>query len=363
MKLYTVQHRGKDMPVLLDSKMRIIKPVYYYLKHLRLKDRAVNTLKASGNDLKIYWEFLNSKDYEYNEVNPNVIGEFIEYLRQPEDCDNVIALYQESKRTGTTINRILSTVYNFYKYCGMVEEVNNPILMEDSQRSPNMFKSLLHHAKSDNKTKKSIFKVKESKKAPKLVSDDEAEIFLEGLRTWRDQIIFKLLYLAGARVGEVLDLQIEDIPVPDSSEEMGVLENIKSKGKFRDLYIPMPLLEEVDSFILEERMNIDTEHSYIFVSQQKRFLGKPLTYQAFYDVFDRVKEKTGTSFTPHDLRHSFVTYLAETGMDMSAIMILAGHKHLSTTEKYTHLSKKYIKDSLSKYWDKSVLIGGGASGS
>lgn len=332
MELHTLRNRDKYIIVLLDDNMKLVKPVYDYLKYLRLKDRALNTMKANGTDLKIYWDFLNNKGYEYNEVTPNTIGEFIEYLREPNDTDNVVSIYAESKRTGKTINRILSTVYNFYKYCGMVKEIDNPIIMEEVNRPFDMFKSLLHHARSNNKTKQSIFKVKESKTTFKLVSDSDAEIFLNALSTWRDKLIFKIMYLTGARIGEVLELQIEDIPYPDTSKELGMLENIKSKGKRRHLYIPMTLLEEIDNFIMEERNNIDTEHSYIFVSQQKQNLGKPLTYRAIYEVFNTVKKKTGITFNFHDLRHTYITHLVENGMDISVVRIIAGHEHVTTTQ-------------------------------
>ncbi|WPC40943.1 tyrosine-type recombinase/integrase [Clostridium sp. JS66] len=359
MELSIIQNKGKSIVILLDDKMRIIKPVYDYLKYLRLRDRALNTLKANGRDLKIYWDFLNKRNYKYDEVTPNTIGEFIEYLRKPKNnSDDIVTVYVESQRTARTINRILSTVYNFYKYWGMIKEINNPIIMQDVNRPFNMFKSLLHHTKSSNKTKQSIFKIKESKRTFKLVSDDDAEIFLNNLPTWRDRLIFKIMYLTGARVGEVLDLQIEDIPYPDISKQLGVLENIKSKGKRRNLYIPMSLLEEIDTFIMEERNNIDTKHSYIFVSQQNQNLGKPLTYRAIYEVFDVVKKKMEISFNFHDLRHTYITHLAESGMDASIIQIIAGHAHITTTQQYTHISNKYLGDSLNKYWSKSILIGG-----
>lgn len=362
MELHTIRYENKDIVVLLDDDMKLVKPVYYYLKYLRQKDRAFNTIKANCNDLKLYWEFLNKEHYHYDEVTPNAIGEFIEYLREPNATDNIVSVYAESKRTGKTINRILSTVYNFYKYCGMVKEINNPIIMEDVNRPFDMFKSLLHHARNNNKTKQSIFKVKESKTNFKLVSDDNTEKFLNALPTWRDKLIFKIMYLTGARIGEVLDLQIENIPYPDTSKEFGMLENIKSKGKRRNLYIPMTLLEEIDNFIMEERNNIDTEHSYIFVSQQKQNLGKPLTYRAIYEVFNTVKKKTGIELNFHDLRHTCATALVQSGMDISVVKIILGHEHITTTQQYTHISNQYLEDNLSRYWNKSSLIGGGVNG-
>lgn len=362
MELNIVKHKGNDIVVLLDDNLKIVKPVYDYLKYLRLKDRALNTLKANGRDLKLYWNFLNEKGYEYNEVTPNMIGEFKEYLRKPNVDDNLVIVYGESIRTARTINRILSTIYNFYKYCGEIREIDNPIIMEEVNRPFNMFKSLLYHTKGNNNTEQSMFKVKESKRTIKLVSGEDAQSFFDNLPTWRDKLIFKIMYLTGARVGEVLDLQIEDIPVPNSLKKVGTLESIKSKGKRRDLYLPMPLLEEIDNFIMERRNNIDTEHSYIFVSQQKQNLGKPLTYRGIYEVFDIVKKKTGISFNFHDLRHTYITHLVENGMDISVVRIIAGHEFVTTTQQYTHISNKYLEDSLSRYWSKSILIGDDLNG-
>ena len=107
MELHVIEREGRKTVVLLDNEMRIVKPVYDYLKFQRQKDKALNTLKASGSDLRTYWEFLNDNGYEYDKVTPKMIAEFIDYLRASDD--DVIALNKESKRTNKTINRILST--------------------------------------------------------------------------------------------------------------------------------------------------------------------------------------------------------------------------------------------------------------
>lgn len=160
MELHVIKREGRETVVLLDNEMRIVKPVYDYLKFQRQKDKALNTLKASGSDLRTYWEFLNDSGYEYDKVTPKMIAEFIDYLRASDD--DVIALNKESKRTNKTINRILSTIHMFYQFEADMQEIDNPILMHDINRPFNAFKGILEHAKSDNKTKQSIFKVKES---------------------------------------------------------------------------------------------------------------------------------------------------------------------------------------------------------
>ena len=65
MELHTIRYENKDIVVLLDDDMKLVKPVYDYLKYLRQKDRAFNTIKANCNDLKLYWDFLNKEHYQY----------------------------------------------------------------------------------------------------------------------------------------------------------------------------------------------------------------------------------------------------------------------------------------------------------
>ena len=360
MELHVLKEDGRKSVVLMDDEMRIVRPVYDFLKFQKQRDRAFNTLKANGNDLRLYWEFLTANGFKYDEVSPNTIACFIDYLRQWED--DLPALYKESKRTNRTINRILSTVHMFYQFQADMLEIDNPMLTYDINRPSGMFKSILYHARSDNRTKQSIFKVRESDYAVRLVTEDEMEVFISYLTKKRDILLYKLLYFTGARIQEILDLEIDAVPVPDMTKAVGILPWIKSKGKKRNLFVPMPLIAELDTFIFEERLKIETEHNVIFVSEKTDYLGKPLTYRAAYDKLKQIGQKTGIIFRFHDLRHTFCSNLIQSGMDASIVRIIMGHEHISTRQKYTHLSDPYIEDSLSRYWDKSILIGGGNDG-
>ena len=219
MELHVTKRKGREIVVLLDNDMRIVKPVYDYLKYQDQRDRAINTLIAYGNDLKAFWEFLSDYGYAYDEVSPKMIGEYKEYLMSEDD--NIIAINKEGARTAKTINRMLSTLHGFYQYKADMQEIDNPLLMHEVNRPFNAFKGILEHARSDNKTKQSIFKVKESNYKINLVSDDEMELFLSRLDKRRDILLYKMLYLTGARIQEVLDLEIESVPVPDMSQHYG----------------------------------------------------------------------------------------------------------------------------------------------
>ena len=354
MEIYISEYNEKMVAVLLDDEMKLVKPVYDFLRFQQQKGRAINTLKAYGTDLCLFWAFLKKNGYAYDQVTPRLIAEFIDYLR---GGDEMLSLYRESVRSNRTINRILSTVHTFYRYQADMYEIDNPILMHEINRPFNMFKGILAHTRSDNKIKQSVFKLKESQYAVHLVRDSEMKLVLGQLRKRRDILLYKMLYLTGARIQEVLDLEIEAIPVPDMSKSICVLHQIRSKGKCRDLYVPMSLIAELDEFIMEERSRIATDHSYIFVSEQERQRGKQLTYSAVYDKLKKIQAQVGVQFNFHDLRHTFCSNLVESGLDVSVVRIIMGHEHISTTQRYTHLSNHYIEDSLSRYWGQSSLIG------
>ncbi len=343
--------------ILLDQDMRIVKPVMDYLQYIRLRGRSENTVKAYAFDLKVFFGFMEVNKLGYESIGISAIKDYIEYLRNPNTADN--SLFVESVRTPKTINRMLGTVHGFYCYQAMMQGIDNPIFLKDINSPNSIFKSILIHTRKNNYIKQSVFKVKESDYRIHLIKDDEAKALLEVLPTHRDKLIFKILLLTGARIGEVLELRIEDIPIPDSLEPVSVIRDIVSKGGRRDLYIATELLEELDAFIIKERSCIHTIHSFVFVSQQPKYLGRPLTYRGIYEVFKRTGKKLGLDFKFHDARHTFITKLVEYGMDISVVKVIAGHKHITTTQQYVTLSSNYLAQSLSKYWSNTSLMGGG----
>lgn len=358
MELYIIDGTEGKFPVLLDDQMRVVKPVYEYIKKIRYDGKAENTLLSYGRDLKTYWEFLRHNFYNFEEITPSQIQEFREFLQKENLFGNTPVLYQESARTPSTINRILSTVYNFYKYLGAISDVNNPILMEDVPRGFNAFKNMLEHARRNNTTVRSIFKVKEVKEDRMLLTDKQIEQVYHALDNRRDKLIWAILATTGARIQEVLNLTFDNIPIPDSSEIMSILRHVKSKGKYRDILIPTYVLIELDNYIIEERYNIDVEHDYIFVALSKKDYGNRLTYSPLYQKFKGIGDKLNFKFNFHDLRHTYTTNLLESGYDVTIVKEIMGHEHVSTTQKYTHISKQHMKKSLAKYWEKKNPLGG-----
>lgn len=356
MEIHKVSKGAGFSFVLLDKQMRLVQPANEYLEYLALRGRAENTLKAYARDLKIFFEFLEQRGLWYDRVDTTMIREYVEYLRLPGEWTAFLNL--ESKRTPITINRMIGTIYGFYCYQAATREIDNPIITKDVSSPNSVFRGMLYHTRKSNYTKQSIFKIKESDYHVHLFTDTEIQEMYAVLPTVRDKLIFKFLIQSGARISEALALKIEDVPVPDFSGEVSVLHHVKSKGRRRDIYIPTELLAELDSFIMDHRSSVRAAHSYVFTTQHPYQQSRPISYRGLYEVFKRSGKKIGIDFKFHDARHTFITRLVESGMDFSVVRILAGHKHISTTQKYVTLSTDYIADSLAKYWASSNMTGG-----
>lgn len=348
MELQIIQSGRDKVYVLLDQEMKLVTSVNNYLRYLHIRGKAENTLKAYALDLKVFFEYLEIHKLDYRRIDVNLIQEYIAYLKYP--AGNILIIQEQSVRTPSTINRMLSTLYGFYCYEATMNNIDNPLLMKNINSPNSIFKGMLAHIRSDNYVKHSIFKVKESKYIVHLLTQNEIRQIYNNLRTERNRMIFKLLVQTGARIGEILDLQSENIPIPDGEAAVGVLKHVKSKGRYRDIYIPMPLLEELDQYILS---NTFAKGEYVFVAEKKEYKGSKLTYRGIYESFKRAGSIAGIDFKFHDTRHTFITNLVESGMDISIVRIIAGHRYVTTTQQYVKLSSNYISQSLMDYWNKT----------
>jgi site-specific recombinase XerD len=364
MQLFWAQEASDIYIALLDEEMRIIRPVFMYLRHLTLKGCSINTLRAYGSDLKLYWEFLRYKGFKYEDVKPLMVSEFLEYLRATVHSENIEYLNTEAARSGRTINRIFGTVFNLYKYIVQFSGIDNPFIMDEAIRPFAMFKGLLHHTRKNSKIRKSVFKVKEFQKPCHILSSTQMDKILAVLTNWRDRIIFKILRDTGIRIGELLSLHTADIPYPDHNEKVGTIRlkdrpantsDKQLKANSRDVIFPMALIQEIDEFIFEVRSKINTDHDYLFVAQKNPNRGNPFTYSGVQKTFKRASEKSSVPFTLHDLRHTFCTDALEAGKDIAVVQAFAGHKHIATTQKYLHPRKEFVDNEFRDFIEKRDL--------
>ena len=145
--------------------------------------------------------------------------------------------------------------------------------------------------------------------------------------------MLKLCYGMGLRVSEIVNLKITDI----DSKNMQVLIE-KSKGK-KDRYanLPLSILEQLRVYFKEY-----TPKKYLFEGQYGDQYSIRSAQQVFKDALQKAKINKDVGI--HSLRHSFATHLLEAGTDVTFIQQLLGHNDLKTTLRYTHVSKKNLKN-------------------
>lgn len=283
----------------------ILKDFEYYLK--KEKGSSKNTISSYLRDLEQYRVFLE----KYHKVNhPKQISR--------KHIEGFLKSLQKRVK-GKTVARKLTSIKSFHQFLFLENEVEVDITKDFS--SPKIEKSL-----------------------PKVLSIDEVIRILEQVDKntdlgLRNKALLELIYGSGLRVSELLDIKIEDIHLNQSY----VI--VEGKGN-KERMVPISDMANIAlrKYIVDARENILKENktNYLFLNQD----GTRLSRQGFFKVLKKIANDAGVTSecSPHTLRHSFATHLLENGMDLRTLQLLLGHEDISTTQIYTHISQKRIKE-------------------
>ncbi|MDY0100433.1 MAG: site-specific tyrosine recombinase/integron integrase [Bacilli bacterium] len=186
------------------------------------------------------------------------------------------------------------------------------------------------------------------RKLPHTLTEEEVEFLfempdLEKPEGLRDRAMLEVMYSSGLRVSELLALERGHI-----NYVHGLVSVVGKGNKERRVPIGEFALEYLAKYIEEGRSkNPGKNTKYIFLNRY----GKPLSRQYFFLQIKKYALDAGISkdVSPHTLRHSFATHLYDHGAELRAIQEMLGHQNISTTEIYTHVSSKRIKDAYDLY--------------
>ena len=273
----------------LNNKINQIEILDQYLESLeKIKNYSPNTIKSYKNDILQYLS---------EEV---VLGEFSKYLKI---CSN-------KGFSKTTINRKITSIKTFLIWCIEKNYLESTAL-------------------------KSVKNLKAEKKLPNVLTANYINELLDSLpskypKDLRDKAILELMYSSGLRVSEVSNLSIKDFKKNKSIKVLG-------KGnKERVLPITSRAFDVINKYIEHSRNIFVNEKSESFL-----FLGVRGGQLSDREIRRIVKLRVGTF--PHSLRHTFATHLLDGGADLRIVQELLGHNDPSTTQIYTHVSKKQMK--------------------
>lgn len=273
-----------------------------YLDFLEIeRGLSQNTIDAYRRDLTEFLEFCLSKNVEeINKIERTHINGYILKLH-------------ENKLNPTSVMRKTASLRGFFKWlCANEICEKNPALTLEPPKVP--------------------------QKLPKVITAEEINIILSENLNKREKVILELLYGCGLRVSELVNLKIHDIDISAKYLQCtgkGSKERIVPIGS-KALHAIKMYIKERD-FILQKTRK--TSKNLLLTEE-----GKNITRQEVYNFIHKLGEKIHKSISPHTLRHTFATHLLENGADLSVVQELLGHSDVSTTQLYTHISKKRLKE-------------------
>ena len=160
----------------------------------------------------------------------------------------------------------------------------------------------------------------------------------------RNSAMLELLYAAGLRVSELVNLKFLDVNLE------ACFVRVMGKGS-KERIVPFGLYakNKIDDYINNSRPLLLKNHisKHLFVARA----GKPMTRQGFWKLLKQYVKQAGIKkkVTPHSLRHSFASHLLEGGADLRTVQVMLGHVDISSTQIYTHVARDHLRQIHEKY--------------
>lgn len=279
-----------------------------YLKNE--KKASENTLSSYLRDIRQFMTYLES----HGEALMTDAGE--------KELEEYIAYLKGQGKSVATVSRCIASLKNLYSFLSMNRYIDrNPALK--------------------------LVPEKGTQKLPQILTSKEVELLLEqpkcvDAKGYRDRAMLELLYATGIRVTELIDLNIGDVNL-----SAGV---IRCHSRDKERMIPMyaKAVAAVSDYInlVRPQMIALPDEEALFVNVG----GERMSRQGFWKIikYYQKRAKIEKDITPHTLRHSFAAHLLENGADIHAIQEMLGHADISSTQIYSQLVKKQLKDVYNK---------------
>jgi integrase/recombinase XerD len=256
---------------------------------LSVQRYSYNSIKTYKNALKGFLDTIN--DYNLNKVDASFIERFINYKIKK---DNISQAYQK---------QICASIKIFYKE---ILKIDLPI--------------------------EHLYPKRREYKLPNVLSVEEVKSIISQIYNLKHRLIISLIYSAGLRLSELLNLSISDI---DPKRMLITVKQYKG-NKNRKIMLSEKILN-----LLGEYYKLYKPKTLLFEGQK----GEVYSPRSVQNIFKTALTKSGIKkqASIHTLRHSFATHLLEKGTDIRIIQVLLGHSSLRTTQIYTHISTNHIE--------------------
>ncbi|MGW0251320.1 site-specific tyrosine recombinase XerD [Nocardia goodfellowii] len=291
-----------------------------YLDHLAVERGAArNTLGAYRRDLDRYRDFLTERGIEgLDRVAESDVAEFTMALRAGAENHPPLA--------ASSVARALIAVRGLHRFAAAEGLTTTDVAHAVKPPAP-------------------------GRRLPKALPYDKVLRLLEaaggeagndgGPRGLRDRALLELLYSTGARISEVVGLDVDDLDI----EERAVVLHGKG-GKQRMVPIGRPALAAVDAYLVRGRPLLaaagKANAGALFLNARGGRLSRQSAWQVLQTAAERAR--IGATVSPHTLRHSFATHLLDGGADVRVVQELLGHASVTTTQIYTLVTVSTLRE-------------------
>lgn len=275
-----------------------------YLKNE--KKASANTLSSYMRDVRQFVAYQESSGGSpITDATEEELGEYIDHLR-------------DAGKSVATVSRNIASLKNLYSYL--------------------MINRILDHNPATK-----LVPEKSVQKLPQILTSKEVDLLLAqpecvDAKGYRDRAMLELLYATGIRVTELIDLNISDVNLSE-----GVI-RCHSRDKERIIPMYQKAVSALKDYLelVRPQMIATRDEEALFVNVG----GERMSRQGFWKLIKHYqkKAKIDKDITPHTLRHSFAAHLLENGADIHAIQEMLGHADISSTQVYSQLVKKQLKD-------------------
>jgi len=281
----------------------LVQLISEYVTNLELeRGLSRNTLLAYENDILEFFDYFSDIENP-KEIKRSHFSKYMMHLAE----DNI---------KSSSITRKMASIKGFFKYICANREINsNPALAISSPKIP--------------------------KRLPKVISYEEIEKLLKNHLTIKEKAVFELLYATGLRVSELCNLTIKNIDLKTNilkTNGKGSKERLVPIGKKAHNAIVEYMKER--ELIIKTKLGSSADIEQLFINEKC----KKISRQWVYNFIKKQGETINKSISPHTIRHSFATHLLENGADLRCVQELLGHSSVVTTQLYTHVSKKHLKE-------------------
>ena len=269
-----------------------------------------NTVSSYLRDVTQFSEYLaNSRNCRLREADSEMVQSYMNWMLG-------------RGKSAASVTRFLASIKSFYNF-------------------------LLANGDVKENPARGVAAAKVERKFPEILTSKEVELFLEqpqcvDAKGFRDHAMLELLYATGIRVSELISLDLRDLTLA-----AGFI-RCSSRGKERIIPLYHTAIRALTDYVrtIRPQLIADTDEEALFVNMN----GERMSRQGFWKIIKHYQEKAGIEkdITPHTLRHSFAVHLLENGADLRSIQEMLGHADISSTQIYTHVIKKQLKDVYKK---------------